>query len=404
MKSNPHLSRARSLWPRAREKETLFVACSMAAMQWEVAPPGGWLTISPPWPGQPYPVFCPDDEKTCRRLTDIPLVGQDIDCFEPEQDTFEVLSSLLLHCDNCTYVDIGCNIGLFAAYAARLGASVKCFEPQAMWKHSLPRTASAYPRFEYEQAAIVPGSSSDIGTGLLTFQSSDGYRPCEIGVPAKSRNFTVPTKSIDSILLGQRVSLLKIDIDSIDGALLHTATDMLGNGTTVIESILVELGCMRFRTMQDPHAPQGGCSFAAKGRSFHQHRPRAGDIYDLWRLQTMGYQVYRIRVHTNQEIFDWRGADVNEHKSTPNENYVPLRHVRTMKKLEWLPKPPTYSADNYSRLIDRYQSLLITRVPLAEVTLANVIDLNLAPVIGGNKALNRGNPALRGAAPKHGSG
>ena len=83
---------------------------------------------------------CPDDEKTCRRLTDIPLVGQDIDCFEPEQDTFEVLSSLLLHCDNCTYVDIGCNIGLFAAYAARLGASVKCFEPSAGDVEALPTT------------------------------------------------------------------------------------------------------------------------------------------------------------------------------------------------------------------------------------------------------------------------
>ena len=38
------------------------------------------------------------------------------------------------------------------------------------------------------------------------------------------------------------ITLLKIDIDSTDGALLHEAVTMLATGSTAIESILVELG------------------------------------------------------------------------------------------------------------------------------------------------------------------
>ena len=98
---------------------------------------GDWLQYSPPWPGLPYTVWCPDSTAKCQQLNGL-------QCFEPEQETLEVLASLLLHCktNNCSYIDIGCNLGLYAAYAARMGTSVRCFEPQSTWAAALQRTAA----------------------------------------------------------------------------------------------------------------------------------------------------------------------------------------------------------------------------------------------------------------------
>ena len=88
----------------------------------------------------------------------------------------------------------------------------------------------------------------------------------------------------------------------------------------------------------------------------------------------------------------WRGADANRHKSVPDPLYVQLRQVRAMKKLEWLPPQPDASA--YSRLIDRYESFLITKVRLLEVVKAQEVDLKNAH-LPGLAAINEGNPALR---------
>ena len=348
---------------------------------------GGWLRYSPPWPGQPYSIWCPDSTAKCEQLNTL-------ECFEPEQETLEVLSSLLLHCErsNCTYVDVGCNLGLYATYAARLGASVQCFEPMSTWTAALERTASAYPRFRIHQAAVFPHQAAHADRPL-TMRPGDAYRPCGIGKPPET--VTVPRVSLHDILREQaHTSLLKIDIDSLDGALLTTATDMISRGTASIDSILVELGCFHFRSQLDPKpGDRAGCKYAALGHSTGQQHPRGGDVHDLWRLQRLGYDVYRLRTHTNQDILDWRGADVNRNRSTPHELYVPMRHVRAMKKLEWLPMQPDSS--RYSQLVDRYESFLITRVQLAELTKAQSVDLNFAHIKGGLEALNQENPALR---------
>ena len=56
----------------------------------------------------------------------------------------------------------------------------------------------------------------------------------------------------------------------------------------------------------------------------------------------------------------------------------------------------------YDQLIGRMQSVLITRVRLAEVTKAQTKDLELAHVAGALAKLNEGNPAVeeRGAGNK----
>jgi hypothetical protein len=64
-----------------------------------------------------------------------------------------------------------------------------------------------------------------------------------------------------------------------------------------------------------------------------------------------------------------------------------------MKKVDYLPM----QADStlYDQLIGRMQSVLITRVRLAEVTKAQTKDLELAHVAGALAKLNEGNPTCR---------
>ena len=372
---------------------------------------GGWLGVAPPWPGLPYSIWCPDSAARCRRLN-VSSEAIRTSCFEPEVETFEVISSLLLHCGQrgsrgregaCAYVDIGCNMGFFAAHAARLGARVRCYEPQDWLTGALRATASTFADFEVHQAAVVPSvPSSPSEESHLELRRNEGYRPCDIGTIGVG-TVRVPKVAIQSALaeMGGPTTLLKIDIDSIEGALLHTVTNLVARGEARVDSILVELGCNRFRTQLDP-APRDrpGCHWAGElrqGTGAHlppsnQRHPRGGDVHDLWRLQQLGYDVYRVNIHVNREVYDWRGVDVNKQPTAAHPAYEPLFSVRAMRKLELLRRHNDSSG--YAALIARAQSFLITRVPLAEVRRAQSKDLFFAGIKEGLAALNLHNPAL----------
>eukprot|EP00900_Chrysochromulina_parva_P009406 jgi/Chrpa1/18467/Chrysochromulina_OHIO_Genome00001087-RA len=189
-------------------------------------------------------------------------------CSEPEDDTAEVLSSLLEGCDtrNCLYVDVGCNIGYFAMHAAALGAHVDCAEPTPFYVDAI-NTSIALNHFpegqvKLRQVAItaapakpavprdgipyswrmVMQASSASDPSELTFSSA--YAPCDIGLAEQRRlrNWKVPTMPLEQLLRGRRVDLLKIDVDSIEGALLHTVVGMVRRDETRVQSILIELG------------------------------------------------------------------------------------------------------------------------------------------------------------------
>ena len=325
------------------------------------------------------------------------------DCFEPEVETMEIMVSFLHGdgCQNCSYVDVGCNMGVFAAYAAAEGARVQCFEPSAFYTESLRQTAWHYPHFAFHAAAVFGNRTAPYEITEAFLPDGRGYRPCGIGREVPTR--PVPRVDLARILRSERhVDFLKIDIDSIDGLLLGTATDLLEAGEVSITTMLVELGCFH------PRLQQGGgpCKWAWQGGDHSQRRPRGGDVHDLWRLQQMGYDVYRVNIHTNHEVYDWRGVDLNTRATPSNSShYRSLHFIRAMKTLELL--LPHSNSNRYGELIRRGQSVLITRVPLARVRQAQPFDVELALGMpyqsrGTQLALNRGNPALRlrGKAPK----
>ena len=126
------------------------------------------------------------------------------------------------------------------------------------------------------------------------------------------------------MLSGRSVTQLVLDIDSKEGALLHVATHMIERNLTEVRSILIELGDFK------AHMTVMGT------RNWIPH-PRGGDVHDLWRLQGLGYSEYRINIHTNQELFDWRGVDVNLARTPRGAFRGAFRFgLRSKRKLEWL--------------------------------------------------------------------
>ena len=84
------------------------------------------VTVQPPWPAPEYQLACPNGTTAAECLQ----LGGSKGCFEPERETAEVVTALLLgSAPSALYVDVGCNVGAFAAQAAALGAAVDCYEP-----------------------------------------------------------------------------------------------------------------------------------------------------------------------------------------------------------------------------------------------------------------------------------
>ena len=63
------------------------------------------VTLSMPWPAPPFALACPDSKAKCAALSEPSAADR---CNEPETETAEALSSVLLGCDArpCTYLDV----------------------------------------------------------------------------------------------------------------------------------------------------------------------------------------------------------------------------------------------------------------------------------------------------------
>ena len=362
------------------------------------------VAITPPWPGRAFQLACPANtaQETCDRLGSGQASLHGSGCYEPEVETGEVLSSLLLGCERldhgCTYIDIGCNLGAFAGQAAALGAQVRCFEPTNFFVDAIRATTRLnegfHERLVVTHAAVV---TTPMLSSMPRLVVRDPYRPCYIGLAdfeathARGATLHAPTVGMRSILLAaprQHVRLLKIDIDSVDGALLHEAVELVAAGEVSIDAMLVELG--------DDRARLAACNRRENAHSRHcagahgaPHHPwqllRSGDARDLWRLQhELHYGGFRINVHVNQEIYGRDGVNRNNRMSEPSAAWQPLYHVRGMRKLERLRNSTPYDVFVNTTLIGRAQSVLLTTAALAEELLGppvakhHTLDLTLA--------------------------
>jgi FkbM family methyltransferase len=334
------------------------------------------------WPGVPFSLACPvgTDAKVCARLSASQEKIEN-NCAEPETQTQEVINSFLLGCPGCLYVDIGCNIGLFAGQAAALGAHVLCYEPTPSYTDAVRRTIQVskfHGKVDVINAAVVADDASD-GT-RLSFDST--YRPCGIR-NSEEGAWQVPAVSMHRVLFGRRVKLLKIDIDSVEGSLFHTAVKMIEGNETDIETILIEIG-----DMNTPMTWEGGVVPPTAGN------PRGGDVNDFFQMQRrLGYDIYRINTHAGREIFDWKGDNVNKMHMAQQETFLqPMFGVRSMRKLDKL--SPDTPIESFPHLFRWGISLLLTRVQLAQIAVHHPIDIHFASS-GGQIDLNSGNPAAK---------
>ena len=188
------------------------------------------VRITPPWPAPSYMLACTQEstQSECDALSRSSIAS---DCAEPEQDTAEVLASLLLGCDAppaaisggtsaaaeqraeaggvCVYVDIGCNLGYFAAQAAALGARVDCFEPAPFFVESIGATVRLNHGFERRlnvtRAAVA--ATIPIGHAPHLMRIRDVYKPCYIGKRDETKRGTAwietPVVTLRSILQGR---------------------------------------------------------------------------------------------------------------------------------------------------------------------------------------------------------
>ena len=104
-------------------------AAAAAAATAAAAVSSVWPTvrIDPPWPAPPFSLACPrlTPLAQCEHLASDSAEGGRAGCSEPEAESAEVLTSLLMGCERsahepnntspCLYIDIGCNLGYFAA-------------------------------------------------------------------------------------------------------------------------------------------------------------------------------------------------------------------------------------------------------------------------------------------------
>lgn len=349
--------------------------------------------ITPPWPARPYRLACTAGmtQKMCDRFGDANDAARG-GCDEPERDTAEIFSSLLAPeratgFGKSVVVDVGCNIGFFAAQASAMGWAVHCYEPQPHMVRAINATArlNNFTQLHVVHGAVEPNASASTGHHWRDFHG--GYRPCAHKSDGffDPYNYRAPVQSLSPILFGKVIELLKLDIDSIEGALLTEAVRMVQANETRIESFLVELGDTVGShpvACQQKYAQQYASYYCkgASAREQHHDHPRAGDVGVLWTLQQeLGYELWRVNVHVNREILDSTGANVNTRMNKQDPEFEPFWSVRAIRKIERLRRSTPYKRFPY--LFKWGQSVLATKVALREpLNLHHNIDLALAGV------------------------
>jgi FkbM family methyltransferase len=170
-----------------------------------------------------------------------------------------------------TVVDVGANVGYTTAVVAgRLGRSgrVVSFEPHPdifrELEHNVTRWQKLLPsiRFEYLEAGLSDTNGELMLAEQAGFPQNRGVAKVETGdAGGNGRRFEVPVMKLDDAMRGERVHLLKLDVEGYEPAVLRGARQFV-EGHRVRDVIFEE----------------------------HNEYPTAAS--DL--LEGSGYQIYRI--------------------------------------------------------------------------------------------------------------
>ncbi|KAJ3132676.1 hypothetical protein HDU90_006728 [Geranomyces variabilis] len=304
--------------PEGLARATPFRAPSPNAAQDCPTFPAEWKTFTYPLPtyfGLPsIPIVLESESGTCNyfevkgfprpNVCDLLSTKQH---YEPDPHVREILSSLLWDCHfrKCYAIDVGANVGYFAAWMASLGAEVTAIEPQVVLHQALVRTAAV--NCLNVNALNGYATSDDTKRGTTMPSRTGGWRMK--GPPSDEDTTPVPLPMIPVYdhMKSRHVTLLKIDTDAVDGEMLDAALRGIESKEVTIESIV--------------------CEFTG------------GTPDHLRRFHVAGYEIYKLNVHDDRRHFDDHGNDVISHfqdiKLEPFlEEFKFLRNIKLLYHLK----------------------------------------------------------------------
>lgn len=104
--------------------------------------------------------------------------------------------------------------------------------------------------------------------------------------------------------------------------------------------------------------------------------PRGGNNFDIWEFQKMSYDVYRLNLASNGEIYDRWGNNINQRMTKPDARYKQVRFMRNIRRAELLKEHS--GPEGYDTIIDWEQSFLITKQVMIRPLYHRPHDLRIA--------------------------
>lgn len=212
-------------------------------------------------------------------------------------------------------IDIGANIGYFTILMASLGSKVISVEPQIDLARALKQSARVNcwsDRITVHNAFVSLNERDRNATRKIS--SGFGGRPIMAEHPksswmykgdrcCKSTSGIISTVVIRDLFEDKRIKFVKIDIDSFDLKVMTYVGEMIKNGKTDVETIVIE----------------------ANG---------AGLLEMLQLYNSMKYDIYIVNDHLDFRWFNSKGWDVyNHYRSIPiNDSIVEeIYNIRSIK-------------------------------------------------------------------------
>jgi FkbM family methyltransferase len=137
-------------------------------------------------------------------------------------------------------VDVGANVGLYSIAAAKRGAEVVAFEPDGFNARTLRRHARmnrVRERVQVIEAAVGEG----LGALPFAVRGSPVSGAADLYLGATTDFKVVPVLSLDAVLYGRKIDLMKVDVEGMEGSVLRGATQLLNDPKRRPRILLIEV-------------------------------------------------------------------------------------------------------------------------------------------------------------------